>query len=216
MAVTVYGEKQLAVRHLVDVHLLVGSHPLHPVGGGTCLGGGQAVLLPLIDQIHVHSAVQQGGRLCLTSLKRDLKALEVCLDCLVGNVESSANQGQLDVWLFSREILKLWKFVWIVWSAMLRAPQIRVSLMSGFSAISFAAMSSSSQPVLKLFTWNSFFSRIMTRCSTMVRKSPRMLSSLRATTRFSLACSLVSPQLKQCPNWLSAYSCSPPLEATLK
>ena len=45
VAVAVDREEELAFRHMVDLHLLVGATPVHLVGGGAGLSGGQAVLL---------------------------------------------------------------------------------------------------------------------------------------------------------------------------
>lgn len=106
-----------------------------------------------------------------------------------------------------------------------------------------SAIKISSHAVSIVFTWKDCVSKRVIKYSTVVRKSPRMDNSFSATTRFlwnstinirrvirhksnegqfnvydtySLASSRSSPQEKQCPNWESANSWSPPEADTLK
>ncbi len=78
----------------------------------------------------------------------------------------------------------VWKLLRIFWSAMCRAPQITPSIESGLSACTLSDICLSNQPVSILFSPKMSVSMILTKYSTVVRKSPRIDNSFKAITMF--------------------------------
>ena len=87
---------------------------------------------------------------------------------------------------------------------------------AGFSALTCLAMRESSQPVWTSFPTKSGDWIISEAESTIVRISPRILTSLRATTIERIAASRVSPLANRWPNCESENSWMPPPDLTEK
>ena len=77
--------------------------------------------------------------------------------------------------------------------ALVTAPVRTARVVSGRSAVSLLLMRESNQPVVIVLSSKASSSNSLIRYSTVVLKSPRMLSSFRATTMFFLLSPRSSP-----------------------
>ena len=78
---------------------------LNHVERRSSLGGEDAVLDVVVDQLDLDKVLQESGRLCLASFERSFERLKVGQDDLVGDVDGAADERQHRVRLLSLLLL---------------------------------------------------------------------------------------------------------------